>query len=105
MAGSVTTVSRVVISRVSAGRIKRTTAMGVTMSYGDFCRIAKQARTTRDHNDVHALVVAYAAMQCAAYPQDVALMSSVYGDTAPAGYTFRPCLASSGASLLVEVSR
>lgn len=32
MAVLVTTVSRVVISRVSAGRIKRTAAMGVTMN-------------------------------------------------------------------------
>jgi hypothetical protein len=60
------------------------------MDFNTFCKIAKQARTTRAVDDVRALVAAYGAMKCATYPVDAKLFDDVLGGVAPAGWTLRP---------------
>jgi hypothetical protein len=60
------------------------------MDYDTFCKIAKQARTTRSVADVSALVAACGVMQCAMYPHDAKLVDAVLGGVAPAGWTLRP---------------
>ena len=67
-----------------------TATKGVTMDYTTFCKIAKQARTTRTVVDVSALVAAYGVMACAMYPHDAKMVDQVLGGVAPAGWTLRP---------------
>ena len=65
------------------------------MDYTTFCKIAKQARTTRTVADVSALVAACGVMQVAMYPHDAKLVDAVLGGVAPAGWLLRPYVGNS----------
>ena len=72
------------------------------MTFDDFMAIAKRARAERTVEAATALVHAYVAMDCAAYPVDHVLFVEVFGAEAPTGFTFVPYRAMGANSCLVR---